>query len=250
MKRLFALVIIGMLAFNSPVYASTQSLDEIVNQIENVESEQQDTGQQDIGNEITSMPVGLNYIKEADDLGELSTAASKINTQINRAVSLVVQVLAYFITAFLAVRVLIDLCYIALPFSRRLLYDNGNNEMQSSLSMNMGNSIGGNMNNPGMGRMSMGSPMGMHTMNQNSGGNNRKIAWVSNAAVRAVALELEQRQDGMRVNAFRYYAKDMIIVLVVTPILLVLAITGTLTDLGFLLGEIISKGINNIGNMI
>ena len=244
MKRLFALVIIGMLTFSTPVYASTQSLDEIVNQIENVESEQPDTGQMDIGNEITSMPVGLNYIKEADDLGDLSTAASKINTQLHRAASLVVQVLAYFITAFLAVRVLVDLCYITLPFSRRLLYDNGNNEMQSSLSMNMGNSIGGN------GRMSMGSPMGMQTINQNSGGSNRKIAWVSNAAVRAVALEFEQRQDGMRVNAFRYYAKDMIIVLVVTPILLVLAITGTLTDLGFLLGEMINNVINNMGNMI
>ena len=41
----------------------------------------------------------------------------------------------------------------------------------------------------------------------------------------------------------------MVVVLVITPILLTLAITGVLTDLGFLLGELITNAVSGIGTM-
>lgn len=260
MKRLFTLAImavIGMLIFNTPVvYAST--LDEIVSENQEYEIEagteagaseieiinNQENEIQQIENQITSIPVGLNYIQSADDLGELSPVASKINTQINRAASLVVQILAYFITAFLAVRVLVDLSYIIFPFTRNLLAPGAMSGMQGGMGMNMqgnmgmGNQIGGNMGHQG--RMGMGQPMGIQM--QGAVQSNRKVL-VTNAAINAASLETTQ-------NALKLYAKDMIIVLIVTPILLVLAVTGTLTDLGFMIGELISKGINNLGNMI
>ena len=254
MKRLFTLVIIGMLAFSTPVYASTQTLDEIISEVDSTENQdipQPDSEQPKTENEIISIPVGLNYIKEANDLGELSSTASKINTQINRFASFVVQVLSYFITAFLSVRILVDLCYIVFPFTRTILNKNGNGEVQSGLSMGNTNTMNSMnpMNNTGNGRigMGMGSPMQTQGVNQAGRGSSGRSAWVSQAAINAANSEAEG--EGTK-GVLKMYAKDMIIVLVATPILLVLAVTGTLSNLGFLLGEMISKGIASIGNMV
>ena len=61
-----------------------------------------------------------------------------------------------------------------------------------------------------------------------------RIQWVSNAALNAAAAESVVGPDGKAVSPFKAYMKDMTVVLVITPVLLVLAISGALTDLGFL----------------
>jgi hypothetical protein len=42
----------------------------------------------------------------------------------------------------------------------------------------------------------------------------------------------------------------MVPTLVITPILLVLAITGVLTDLGFLIGNVIANAVSGISTML
>ena len=123
------------------------------------------------------------------------------------------------------------------------------------------------MGQPGMGQAGMTGAMGMGGMNSGLGagmgsyGMNRgmnqgmgqanqqspagQIQWVSNAAMNAVAME-----QSSRISALRIYAKDMVIVLVVTPILLVLAISGSLMNLGFLLGDLLVNAVSNIGGML
>jgi hypothetical protein len=105
--------------------------------------------------------------------------------------------------------------------------------------------FGGGMNRGGMG-MGMSGMGGMGGQQQQGAG--LKIQWVSNAALNAVASESTPGPNGPQ-NAFKIYAKDMIIVLVITPIFLVLAVTGALTNLGFVLGDALVDFIAGFGNL-
>ena len=73
---------------------------------------------------------------------------------------------------------------------------------------------------------------------------------MSNAALNATAGESTLGPDGKPVNPLKMYAKDMVIVLVITPIMLILAVSGALTQLGLLIGGAIAGAISNIGGSI
>lgn len=70
-----------------------------------------------------------------------------------------------------------------------------------------------------------------------------RTQWVSTAALNAVANEQNN-------NALRFYAKDMTVLLVATTLLLTLALTGVLADLGFFIGQFITNTIRGAVNMI
>lgn len=48
----------------------------------------------------------------------------------------------------------------------------------------------------------------------------------------------------------KMYIKNMVVVLVLVPVLIVLAATGALTQLGLLIGNLLVGMIGQIGNMI
>ncbi|MEE1072225.1 MAG: hypothetical protein U0L26_07535, partial [Cellulosilyticum sp.] len=222
----------------------------------------------------------MNEVKQATDLTEVSPGATKVNEGIKKIASFIVQILSYFVTAFLVVRVVLDLCYICIPFTRSFLANGyggnaqagaGGMGMQGGMGMGgmggMGSPMGGmGMGGMGMGggmygrgRYGMGGGMGMGGMQggmmgqQGQPGANPAMGrtqWVSSAALNAVAAENILGPDGKSVSPIKEYAKDMTVILVATPILLTLAITGVLTDLGFLIGDMLTTAIASIGNMI
>ena len=95
----------------------------------------------------------------------------------------------------------------------------------------------------GMGGMGMG---GMRGQGMTPAGH---IQLVSEAALNAAAPG-NIGADGRPVSALKVYAKDMMTTLVLTPILLVLAITGVISKLGFLIGFLIAKAASSLGNML
>lgn len=198
-----------------PMGIRAETLDEVINQNQQAETSSI--------NGYVSSDDYINSLKGATSLTEeRSDIVDKVNSATNRAVSIVVQILAYAIVAGLTLRVLIDLAYIAIPFMRKALSSETGQAQQMQ----------GNMyTQQQQGNMSM----------QNN--NTIKIQWISNAARMAVDSE----QNGM--NPYKVYVKDMIIVLVVTPLLLILTMTGALTNLGFLLGDVIIKAIGSFGSL-
>lgn len=76
-----------------------------------------------------------------------------------------------------------------------------------------------------------------------------KTQWVSYAALNAVASAQMPGPDGKSMNPFKIYVKDMVITLVLTAALVVLAMSGALTQFGILLGEMIASGVAGLGNM-
>ena len=218
----------------------------------------------------------VDEIKDATNLSEKSAGATKLNAGIKKVASFIVQVLSYFATACLVVRVLLDIVYIVLPFTRSFLANGyaGNPQSQGTGmqqpgmggmgSMGMGGMGMGGMGMGGygssrygmggMGSMGMGG-MGMNAMQQGMSQPGAtpalgRIQWVSTAALNAAAAESVVGPNGKAVSPLKAYAKDMVIILVITPIFLVLAVTGALTDLGFLIGEMLANAVSGIGGMM
>jgi hypothetical protein len=200
------------------------------------------------------------------DVEGVSTVTSGAKT----IAAFIVQVLSYCIIAFLAVRVLLDLTYIAIPFTRTFLANGYTGQAQSSGQGTYGNMNGMGMNTGMSGGMSGGYGMrrgygmsggmtGMNGSNNIAGQNamvNRNsgmvgnIQFVSNAALNAVASESTIGPDGKSQSAFKIYSKDMMVTLIIVPVLIILAATGAITQLGLVLGNYIVEGFSKIGGML
>ena len=218
----------------------------------------------------------MDGLRQATDLSEPSAGATRINEGTKKICSFVVQVLSYFVVAALVVVVCLDLCYICIPFTRNLLAPGAaamGGMQQPGMAGGMGSPMGGmgmgspmggmGMGGMGMGRyggmgrmgMGMGSPMGGMGMGSPMGGmaqpgmamGTRQL--VTQQAINAVNGGQVMGPNGKPRSPLMNYASDMVILLVITPILFTLAVTGVLTDLGFLLGEILANAIASIGNM-
>lgn len=284
MKRVITFLMAGLIVVNAWTFTSyASSLDDVVNGSETttVVSEQPETNYDSNYSSSSSVNYNDSYLDELGDatrLSEPSAGATRINQGIKRVASFIVQVLSYFLTAFLVVKVILDVCYITLPFTRNFLSNGyvGNaaaaqdpsamqGGMQNGMGMGgmnggfggMGGGFGGmsggfgggmGMNRGFGGGMGMG--MGMGGMQggmgqQQPAGNPFKTQLVSDGALNAVAA---QKQTG--VNPFKHYAKSELPLLIIAPIFLVLAITGTLTNIGFMLGDMLARALSGIGNMI
>lgn len=224
----------------------------------------------------------IDGLHEAADLTPDVEGAKTVTSGAKLVAAFIVQVLSYIIIAFLAVRILLDLAYIALPFTRTFLSNGyaGNPQQPGNMQPGMGGmGMGGmgGMGAPGMGGMGMGGMggygrgryggmggMGMGGMGMQGGmgmgmnqaaGNQQnsmigQVQFVSNAALNAVASESAIGPDGKTMNPFKIYIKDMTVLLIVTPILIVLAATGTITNLGFVIANALVDAIGKLGQMI
>lgn len=289
MKKVLLTVLTSVMLLTLPVTTvHASSLDDVVNSTtqesneatvgqNNEPSSNTSTSSSQSSSSYTSADEYIENTKNAADLTTVDTAgADKVNDGIRTVAAFIVRILSYFLTAFLVVRVILDLVYIALPFTRSIL-SNGYAGNPAAGGSGMG------MQQPGMGGMGMGAGMGGMGMGGMGGmggygmrggyGMNRmgmggmggmgmqqgqmgaspamgRVQWISSAALNAVAAEQMPGPDGKPQSALKAYAKDMMVVLIITPVLLTLAITGVLTNLGFLIGDVIAKGITSIGGMI
>lgn len=223
------------------------SLDEVIANNKQEQSEQQDettpteeTEDENNQQDYVSADDFINGLGESGKIGlQQNETTEKIAKALKAIVTPIVQLLSHLIVIGLVVRVILDLIYIAIPFSRKLLLYGQNVEISGNMGV-------GNMGNGGYPTASQMIAMsnGQNALGgQGEASRSNKVQIISNAAIRAVQGE----QSGQ--SAFRYYFKDMLVVMVVTPILLVFALTGVLMDLGFILGDAICGLIASIGAM-
>ncbi len=296
MKRVLTLLLCGMLIFGtSTVSTYAASLDDVIagNQ-QVVNQEITDTNGSTTNETVTNSDNSsttstsreqankayMDTLNAATDLTTQNETVDKVNEALSKVISIIVQILAYAITAGLTLRVVIDLAFIALPFTRAFL---GNGYAGNAAVGNTGMAQGG-MGNPGMGGMGMGGPGmmgggmgmgggmygrgryggmgggmmggmggmagGMAGAPQQQASMTGRPQLVSTAALNAVAAEQMPTPDGRARNAIKIYASDMVVTLVAIPVLLILAMSGALTGLGLLLGEAIANGISALGGMI
>lgn len=208
---------------------------------------------------------GKNIIKdlgESTDLRERLPEVEKAGEGIKRIISIIVQIIAYVITFGLVLRVTLDLMYIGLPFVRGFLANGYTGNPQAAtggpttpggyggMSSGMGFGFPRPFGFGGYGGYGMGMHSTMASSNNTANMQHNRIQWVSNAALNAVAAESTVGPDGKPVSPMKVYMKDMVLVLVLTPVMLVLAISGVLTQLGFVLGELISNALRGFGGSL
>lgn len=187
----------------------------------------------------------FSSLMEHADMSEYENETVKeAGASLSRFVAMVVQFLSYVIVAGMTLRVGLDLCFVTLPFMRNILTGGaykGNNGTNTNTNIGyQQNSYqqGGwqNNNNGGWQNNNNGGFIGNNTQNRTGG---MSFDLVSETAVMAV-------QNGGNVpGAFKIYMKDMAALMILTPILLVLAISGALTAIGFAVGQMIAGVIGS-----
>ena len=239
-KSILMILISLSLLTTMPIKVKAKSLENIITQETQQEQEQETQSQESITNKEY-----VEQLKDATTINETSEVATQINGLVKKVASFIINVLSYFITAFLAVKILLDLCYICLPFTRNLLANGYQGNAQASNNLNGMNNL---QNGLGLNNMQMTGQGQMNTqpMNQVSG----RIQWISNTALNAVESENVMNNNGKPNNASKVYGRSMVGMLVITTLLITLAITGALTDIGFLLGELIANGLSGISGML
>lgn len=280
MRRLVMLTLCTMLSLACTIgTVQASSLDAAVAAMEEDNTVEEETTQPDsstVDNQAAAAEpeksrdeINQSFINGLSDAANATAADSetavKVTSGVTQVVAIIIQILSYIIVAMLGLRVLCDLAYIAIPPMRWLLAGNaaaGVGAGQPGANGMGGMSTGYGSGGYGMGGYSryggggygmggMGGIGGMSNgMNQQMPQGQRKLQLVSWAAIRAVENAKMGAQDGSSRSALALYVPDMIIVLVLTPILLVLAISGTLTDLGFFIAQQLVSGISSIQGMV
>lgn len=235
----------------------------------------------DTRNNLENQTAFTDSLYGMDLTEEQNAMVGTVNKTLKSVASAIVQVLQYGLTVALTVKVIIDLIYIAIPFQRSLLANGftGNASAgvpQSGMGMSggMGGGFGSRFGGMGGGYGSgfgsgfgsgygsgygsgfggMGGGFGQGGMGAagvNQQGNMQgRLQLVSNAALNAVAASSAvDPQTGKAVSPYKAYAKDMIVTLIAVPVLLILALQGSLMDLGFLVGNALAEGIQKLGGM-
>ena len=259
LKRSAILSLIVILAINLTTVQNAATLEEALNQSGEIQTQQ--TSNEDISNEDsiiennisneslsatnnqsdqiinneTSNQQGQSYINGLQQIDLTQTPdsqAAQIVNGVNKAIyktqSFIVQIIAYALTIMLTLRTLFDLTYIAIPFSRSLI---------DRISGTMGGNMGQNMSN--MGGQTFGGQSGQFNQPPASGAS-------ASGATRVQLISDEARAAIQSPRVFRTYAKSMVVTLIATTVMLVLALTGALTDLGFIIGKALTAALGKV----
>ncbi len=221
--------------------------------------QQQPVQQQPVQQPVQQQPVQQQPIQSGGSYGEVEDIANALGANnyldvqskeaveaantVNRWVTPFIQLMVYAITVLTVIRVLIDLLYVVFPPCRHILANGRIGNAASQGPANLGIS-GGGMNNYGL--VQANSMNNAAINNAQAAGASTQIQWVSQAALNAVASESSVGPDGKANRAIKAYWKDMSVLLILTPILLVLAVTGILGKFGIFIANIIVGLIETI----
>lgn len=270
LRKSAILSLTAFLMINLATAASAATLEEALNQQEETTQTQQ-TSNEDISNEDeiitsnidkesseslpdtdnqsdkiinneTSNQQGQSYINGLQQIDLTQTPDSQaaqivngVNSMIYKTQSFIVQIIAYALTIMLTLRTLFDLTYIAIPFSRSLI---------DGISGQPGGSMGGTIGNQGQ---NMGQTFGGQTFGGQDGQFNQPPASpATSGATRVQLISDEARAAIQSPRVFRTYAKSMTVTLIATTVMLVLALTGALTDLGFIIGKALAAALGKV----
>jgi len=250
---LFFMITLLMLVMVSPSLA--EGTNTTTTQQDTITQQPTTTKQDTTNQQPTTNNSFLNGLNNASNLSANVTGAEKITSGVKTIASFIVQVLAYVITFGIAVRVVLDLTYIGLPFTRSLLSNGHSGVAQHNNTFGGGynNTFGGGYNTFGGG--GFGNSFGGYGANRfgvhgSTMGKIGGLQLVSNAALNAVASESAVDPNGKTGNAFKTYTKDMVVLLVMVPVLLTLTITGALSNIGYYIGSLIVNMLHGINGLM
>lgn len=172
----------------------------------------------------------FNHLSGEVDFSKQEQAVIDIQRKTHSPITIIFQMAVYGLTVAVTGKILIDLFFIMIP-SFRFLFIKDEGNMMGNMPMNMGTGKMAPMppQMPGFGVLGMPGGMGQAPIDFN------KYKGVSEAAIKAVEGNKEPNSKG----ALGSYFRDTVVECVFAGVLLVLALTGVLQQVGFYLGDMI-----------
>lgn len=193
-------------------------------------------------------------------------AQDAVQSTLGQIMGWIVPILVGLIFAALTLRVLLDILYIVAPFIRPKLAPGvrgdqmAENQMGGGMQYGMGGAGGMGMAGGMMGAGGMAG--GMAGGYGGYGGYSRRgirgmaggmaggvpvggTQWVSETAIAAVMAGNQVGPNGKPNNPVIFYLKGMVVPLVLIPVMLVLLLSGVLTQVGFYIGDLITNVISS-----
>ena len=224
--RLFILFIVMLASIHISVYAAP-SLDEVTSGngigAEETISYQDNYDRDNEGSFFNHLSGEVDFLKQEQ-------AVIDIQRKTHSPITIIFQMAVYGLTVAVTGKILIDLFFIMIP-SFRFLFIKDEGNMMGNMPMNMGTGKMAPMppQMPGFGVLGMPGGMGQAPIDFN------KYKGVSEAAIKAVEGNKEPNSKG----ALGSYFRDTVVECVFAGVLLVLALTGVLQQVGFYLGDMI-----------
>lgn len=231
-QRIGAIAIMGMLMLPPTMTViAAPSLDEIT--ATTVDSNNGNSGSSSSKGEATYNGSDfMNDLSSGLDMSQVTSEKSKeINSALREKTGMIMQVACYAIPLFLAVRIVLDAGWLVLPIPKEV-GDNGNVPTQAP-------------SNNGFG-FSQAPAQATRTV-----GNKGKVNIISKQAKSAYVNGFKQNQDGsIGKSPIAIYFSTITVEIILVPIMLVLAVTGAASGLGFALGNLIGKILVSLSNVI
>lgn len=233
---------------NTAPTQNTQPVQQSTQQPKQSTNEPYDGGLVDIGGlsgEDLASYSGISQDPEAQDA---------VQSTLGQIMGWIVPILVGVIFAALTLRVLIDILYIVAPFIRPKLAPGVQGDQMAENQMGGGMQYGvGGAGGMGMAGGMMGAGGMAGGMAGGYGGRGRRgmtggmagTQWVSETAIAAVMAGNQVGPNGKPNNPFIFYLKGMVVPLVLIPVMLVLLLSGVLTQVGFYIGDLITNVISS-----
>lgn len=244
LKKAIPVVIASVLILSSINPVRAASLDEVLNtpnQIETTQEQEVIPTPEPIKEETPAVQEngeqsgkGYNFIDNLQNIDlqedKLIVNDRNVTEEVNNVTykisATITQIIAYVIFCLIVVRAMLDCLYISIPFSRRFLNPNSQGPQMMGGPQPQMNSFKQDKDNQN----------GSKDQMVGAGHQGSNVQWISNSAIMAASQQ----------TPWRIYFKDTIILWIGLGILTVLILTGSLTDLGFLIGEAIQKAIETL----
>lgn len=232
-RAIVTLMIMFTLCFSAYAADGGLSLEDLQLQSQQVEETQAETRESNEAvNEIAGSYIDILQNQRFDGNDKKIAAVGSIMATWS---SKIMQFLGYVISIGLALMTVIDLVYIAITPFRGLLNPN-----YTSPSPDVGQS--GGMNGGGYGMGDMPTPFNRNNgmgkqpaPNTNRGGR----CLVSEAAIKSVNMAAQA-------NPYKLYFKEQVVACIAAPLIFVLAATGALARIGFMVGNIVSIWLRSL----
>lgn len=244
LRKTIPIILISFLMLNLTVPIRAASLDEALNtpnQVETTQEQEVIPTPEPIKEETTAVQEndeqsgkGYNFIDNLQNIDlqkdELIVNDRNVTEEVNgltyKISATITQIIAYAIFCLIAVRAMLDCLYISIPFSRGFLNPNSQGSQMMGMTQPQMNSFQQNKE----------TQNGSKTQMAGAGHQGSNVQWIQNAAMMAASQQ----------TPWRIYFKDTITLWIGLGILTVLILTGSLTDLGFLIGKAIQKAIQTL----
>lgn len=184
----------------------------------------------------------VNDLAGAADFSGDSQIAKDVQQSTRPYMMAIMQILSWIIVFALGLSVMFDLLYLVAPPLRGVLSGGAGATSATSGTATSGSFGGGSFGGGSFGGGSFGGGMSNPTPVQPAGG--RGFCLVSQEAINAATAV--DPQTGKTKSSISVYAKTAWLKLVLTPVVLILTVTGSLQQIGFTIASILVNLIKNI----